>query len=84
MHKNINQNLDQIINQMELYCVKQDRCKWDIYHKLKSSGLDQSIIDSIINKQEKEEFINEERYSRSFSRGKFRIKKWGKIKIKNA
>ena len=27
-------------------------------------------------------FLNEERYARSFARGKFRIKKWGRIKIR--
>ena len=30
-----------------------------------------------------EDFINDKRYSKSFCRGKFRIKKWGKIKIVN-
>lgn len=28
-------------------------------------------------------FLNEERYAKSFVRGKFNIKKWGKIKITN-
>ena len=30
-----------------------------------------------------EDFINDKRYSKSFCRGKFRIKKWGKVKITN-
>jgi regulatory protein len=30
-----------------------------------------------------EQYVDEERYSRSFCRGKFSIKKWGKIKITN-
>ena len=33
--------------------------------------------------EHKEKYVDEERYSRSFCRGKFRIKKWGKIKISN-
>ena len=31
----------------------------------------------------KDDFLNEERFAFSFIRGKFRIKKWGKIKLKN-
>lgn len=36
----------------------------------------------IIIKLMQEGFLNEERFARSFVRGKFRIKKWGRIKIK--
>lgn len=38
--------------------------------------------EQIIIQLMQEDFLNEERFARSFVRGKFRIKKWGRIKIK--
>ena len=52
--------------------------------KLKSWGLIQEAIDLLIIELIQFNFLNEERYARSFARGKFRIKKWGKLKIRMA
>ena len=52
--------------------------------KLKSWGLIQEAIDLLIIELIEFNFLNEERYARSFARGKFRIKKWGKLKIRLA
>ena len=52
--------------------------------KLKSWGLIQEAIDQLIIELIQFNFLNEERYARSFARGKFRIKKWGKLKIRMA
>ena len=52
--------------------------------KLKSWGLIQEVIDLLIIELIQFNFLNEERYARSFARGKFRIKKWGKLKIRMA
>jgi regulatory protein len=38
--------------------------------------------EQIIIKLMQENFLNEERFARNFVRGKFRIKKWGRHKIK--
>lgn len=38
--------------------------------------------EQIIIKLMQEDFLNEERFARSFVRGKFRIKKWGRNKIR--
>jgi len=38
----------------------------------------EEVISELIN----QDFLNEERYARSYARGKFRIKKWGRNKIK--
>ena len=52
--------------------------------KLKSWGLIQEAIDKLILELIQLNFLNEERFARSFVRGKFRIKKWGKLKIRIA
>jgi regulatory protein len=38
-------------------------------------------IDVIITELIQDNFLNEERFSQSFARGKFRIKKWGRVRI---
>lgn len=40
-------------------------------------------IDSIVSDLIKENYLNEERFAKSFARGKFNIKKWGKNRIVN-
>ena len=42
-----------------------------------------AAIDEILVHLIKENFLNEERFARSFARGKFKIKKWGKNRIVN-
>jgi len=49
---------------------------------LKSWGLIPDAIDLLIGELMQFNFLNEERYARSFARGKFRIKKWGRMKIR--
>ena len=56
----------------------------EVIIKLKSWGLIQEAIDLLIIELIQFNFLNEERYARSYARGKFRIKKWGKIKIRLA
>ena len=56
----------------------------EVKMKLKSWGLIQEAIDLLIVELIQYNFLNEERYACSFARGKFRIKKWGKIKIRTA
>ena len=69
---------------IQAYCVYQERCHMEVTMKLKSWGLIQEAIDLLIIELIQFNFLNEERYARSYARGKFRIKKWGKIKIRMA
>ena len=39
-------------------------------------------LEEVISDLIQENFLNEERFARSFARGKFRIKKWGRIRIR--
>ena len=59
----------------------QDRCQWDVRQKLSEWGLLENTKNIIMIELIKDSIIDEERYARSFCRGKFRIKKWGRRKI---
>jgi regulatory protein len=67
---------------IQAYCAYQERCHQEVTKKLRSWGLIPDAIDMLIGELMQFNFLNEERYARSFARGKFRIKKWGRIKIR--
>ncbi|MGB5170034.1 regulatory protein RecX [Eudoraea sp.] len=66
---------------LESFCVYQDRCHFEVIQKLKDMGMIQASIDHICVHLIKNDFLNEERFARSFARGKFNIKNWGRMKI---
>lgn len=66
---------------IQLFCAYQDRCHQEVVKKLQSWGLIPDAVDMLLSELIKQNFLNEERYARSFARGKFRIKKWGRLKI---
>lgn len=63
------------------YCAYRDRCHKEVEEKLAELRMIPAAKEQIIIQLMQEDFLNEERFARSFVRGKFRIKKWGKIKI---
>lgn len=64
------------------YCAYQERCQQEVRDKLYEWGLWEDAVEEIISELINENFINEERFAVAFARGKFRIKKWGRTKIK--
>lgn len=66
---------------IESYCAYQDRCHKEVVSKLKDMGMIPLAIDTIIAQLIEDRFLNEERFAKSFARGKFKIKKWGKNRI---
>ena len=73
---------DIALKKMIHYCDYQERCKKEIFTKLATFELDDNDRDFIINFLNEEGFINDERYCRSFVKGKLNLKKWGVNKIK--
>ena len=63
------------------YCVYQDRCHSEIEKKMREFSLIPEAKEEIILFLLKEDYLNEERFVRSYIRGKFYIKNWGKSKI---
>ena len=73
---------DIALKKMIHYCDYLERCKKEIFTKLDAFELDDNDRDFIINFLNEEGFINDERYCRSFVKGKLNLKKWGVNKIK--
>lgn len=73
--------IQEATKKIESYCAYQDRCHKEVVSKLKEMGIIPLAIDTIIAQLIEDRFLNEERFAKSFARGKFKIKKWGKNRI---
>jgi regulatory protein len=72
----------QALPKAQKYCAYQERSQSEVRNKISEWGLKPEEIEFIISELIGDNFINEERFAKLFAGGKFRIKKWGRIKIK--
>jgi len=63
------------------WCASEERCPLDIKLKLIKLECSPTDINLILEQLSQEGFTNEQRYANAYASGKFRISKWGKIKI---
>lgn len=74
---------EEIKQKMVNYCVYQDRCHKEVEQKFWDFLLIQEAKDEIMLYLLKENYLNEERFTRSYIRGRFYQKHWGRNKIIN-
>ena len=72
------------LEKIKHWCAYQERCQEEVRQKLIAFKLPGEEIEQIISSLIVEGYLNEERFAKSFVRGKFTIKHWGKLKIKSA
>ena len=63
------------------YCSYQERCHLEVYTKLKNFTSDNEEINQVISKLIDDGYLNETRFSKEFTIGKFNHKNWGRIRI---
>lgn len=68
---------------IQRYCAYQERSHKEVKTKLFEYGLYASQVDELISQLITDGFLNEERFAKAYAGGKFRMKKWGRLKIKN-
>lgn len=69
------------LNKIFRYCAYQERSHFEVRSKLFEYQLQSNRVDEILSYLITEGFLNEERYAKAFAGGKFRMMKWGKLKI---
>jgi len=72
--------LSDSLSKIKNYCSKREVCVFDARKKLNSWGIDET--DKIIQALIKDSFIDEKRYAFAYVNDHYKIKKWGKNKIK--
>lgn len=73
---------DIALQKLRKYCAYQERCHQEVRSKLISLKVYGDDLEEIISELISDNYLNEERFACAFARGKFRMKKWGRNKIK--
>jgi regulatory protein len=73
---------EQALQKAKHYCAYQERSHAEVKEKLYSFGLYKTEVEEALSLLIEENYLNEERFAIAFAGGKFRIKQWGKVKIK--
>ncbi len=79
--KRLTFTVEEAQKKLESYCAYQDRCHQEVEKKLYEMQMISEAKELILLYLMEYNFLNEERFAKSFARGKFRIKKWGKQRI---
>lgn len=66
---------------IQKYCAYQERCHKEVKEKLYSYSLTTEDVDELMARLIQENYLNEERFAKAYAGGKFRVKKWGRLKI---
>jgi regulatory protein len=75
---------EQALQKLMHYCAYQERCHNEVREKLFQLGAWKKDHDEIIATLISENYLNEERFAIAFAGGKWRTKRWGRLKIKRA
>lgn len=73
---------EQALQKIKHYCAYQERCHSEVKEKLYALGVWKKDQDEIMASLIEENYLNEERFAIAFAGGKWRVKQWGRVKIK--
>ncbi len=73
---------EQALQKARHYCGYQERSHQEVKDKLYGFGLHRAQVDELLSQLIEENYLNEERFAIQFAGGKFRMKQWGRVKIR--
>lgn len=75
-------SLKDALRKAAMFCAYQERTQQEVRDRLKEWGVWGDDAEEVIADLIQQNYLNEERFAKSFAGGKFRVKGWGKRKIK--
>ncbi|SDK69100.1 regulatory protein [Catalinimonas alkaloidigena] len=64
------------------YCAYQERSPKEVRDKLRSYGLTSQEVEELTDRMIDENYLHEARFAEAYAGGKFRLKKWGRVRIR--
>nr|WP_290939499.1 RecX family transcriptional regulator [Haliscomenobacter sp.] len=65
------------LQKLQRYCAFQERCYHEVRQKLYELSVYGDLLEEIVAELISDNFLNEERFTRTYARGKFRTRSWG-------
>jgi regulatory protein len=81
MISNKTYTVEEALLKLQNYCSYQERCHQEVQQKLIGMRMIPEAIDQIMVHLLEHNFLNEERFAKTYVSGKFRIKKWGRRRL---
>lgn len=73
----------QAYSKMAHLCSRSEQCSADIRKKILAYEIVEEIVEEIIEKLIEEKYIDDHRFVRAYVNDKFKINKWGRIKMRH-
>lgn len=80
--RQLNIGIDKAWQKIKYYCGYQERSHTETRDKLYGFGLYKQEVEGLLSRLIEEDYLNEERFAIAFAGGKFRMKQWGRVKIR--
>ena len=77
-----NLSKEEALQKLKHYCAYQERCHSEVKEKCFELGIWQKDHDELISHLIEENYLNEERFAIAFAGGKWRVKRWGRNRIR--
>lgn len=74
--------MERALQKARHYCGYQERCHSEVKEKLYSLGLRGVQVEEALATLVDENYLNEERFAIQFAGGRFRMKQWGRVRIR--
>jgi len=75
-------SLEQALQKARHYCGYQERSHREVQEKLYSFGLRKKDVEQAVATLIEENYLNEERFAIQYAGGHFRLKHWGRVRIR--
>ncbi len=74
-------DLDEAREVVRKFCAYQERSQRQVRDRLYKMGLRSEAVELLLSECIQDNFLNEERFAKSFVRGKHNVKGWGRVRL---
>jgi regulatory protein len=75
-------SFEEVFSKLMKYCSYQERSKLEVEQKASLLGAKKNELEKLVDLLQADNFIDEKRFAESYVRGKLKVKRWGKYKIR--